>query len=67
VPSILGYNQWRRNYWDDALVKQWDWICQRSTKEQTLTTYNLVFHLWKAPQDLVHACWTSDKKELSYS
>jgi len=61
MPSILGYSQWSQNYWDNVSMKQWDCVCQGSTKEWTLTTFDLVFDLWETPQDLVHPHWTSDK------
>ncbi len=66
MPLILGYNQWSWSYQDNALVKQWDYVCQGNTKEQILTTFDLVFHLGEAPCDLLHPCWTNDKKKMSY-
>ncbi len=49
--------KWCFQFWDIVngaritrmftLVKQWNCVCQGSTKEWTLTTFDLVFHLWK--------------------
>ncbi len=46
--SIWGYSQWSSGYQDNVSMKQSYCICQKNTREWTLTTFDLAFHLLKS-------------------